>query len=75
MYFVASSLYHAIPSLLKLGKADETLTETSKAIQRDFQVNDILTGGPTEQKPKQIQASLINTLKIRQLCSEPRVIL
>ena len=80
-YSVASSFYHSICSLSDCAKADDTPIETSKAILRDFFIDDILTGAPSEQEAKQLQTSLINTLKKAQFvlrkwtCSEPHVTL
>ena len=62
-YGVASSSYHSIRSLSECAKADYTPCETSKAILRDFYVDDILTGAPSEQEGKHLQTSLISTLK------------
>ena len=62
-------------------KADDTPSETSKAILRDFYVDVILTGAPSEQEAKQLQTSLITTLKKGQFylrkwtCSETQVTL
>ena len=78
-YGVASSSYHSICSLSECAKADDTPSETSKAILRDFCVDDILAGVPSEQEAKQLQTSLINTLKMGQFDlrkwtrSEPQV--
>ena len=77
-YGIASSSCHAIRSFLKFAKADEILTETSKAIQRDLFVDEILTEAPSEREAKQFQPSMINTMKKGQFnrrkwtCSEPR---
>ena len=62
-YGVASFSYHSISLLSEWAKADDTSSETSKAILRDFYVDDILTGAPSEQEAKQLPTSLINTLK------------
>ena len=78
-YGVASSSYHSIRSLSECAKADDTPSETSKSIPRVFYVDDILTGAPSEQEAKQLQTSLIKTLKKGQFdlskwtCSEPQV--
>ena len=78
-YGVASSSYHSIRSLSEGAKADDTPTEISKTILRDFYADDILTGTPSKQEAKQLQTSLINTLKIGQFdlrrwtCIEPQV--
>ena len=53
-YGVASSSYHSIRSLLECANADDTPIETSKAIRRDFYVDDILTGASSEQEAKKI---------------------
>ena len=80
-YGVASSSYHSIRSLSECVKADDTSSETSKALLRDFYVDDILTGAPSEQEVKQLQTSLINTFKKGRFelrkwtCSEPQVTL
>ena len=63
-YGVASSSYHSIHSLSECAKADDTSSETSKAILWDFYFDDILTGAPSEQEAKQLHTSLINTLKM-----------
>ena len=60
---VARSSYHSIRSLSECAKADDTPSKMSKAILRDFYVDDILTGAPSEEEAKQLQTSLINTLK------------
>ena len=62
-YGVASSSYHSIRSQSQCAKADDAPSETSKAILRDFYVDDILTGAPSEQGAKQLQTSLINTVE------------
>ena len=49
---VASASYHSIRSLSECAKADDSPRATSKAIQRDFDVDDILTGAPSEQEAK-----------------------
>ena len=72
-YGVASSSYHTICSLSESAKVDDTPSETSKAILRDFYVDDILTGAPSEQEAKQLDSSLINTLKMGQVEGSGRV--
>ena len=78
-YGVASSSCHSIRSLSECAKADNTPSNLSKAVLRDFNVDDILTGAPSEQKDKQLQTSLISTLKNERFdlrkwtCSGPKV--
>ena len=78
-YGVASSSYHSVHSPSECAKADDTPRETSKAILRDFYVDDILTGAPSEQEAKPLQTNLIVTLKKGQCdlrkwtSSEPQV--
>ena len=80
-YGVASSSYHSIRSLLECAKADDTPSETSKAILGDFYVDDIITVAPSEHEAKQLQRSLFKHLKKGQFdlrkwtCSEPQVLL
>ena len=65
-YGVACSSYHAVRSFLKLSKIDEILGETSRAIERDFYTDGVLTGATSEQEAELFQAILVRTLKARQ---------
>ena len=80
-YGVASSSNLAIRSFVELTIDDEIPRETSKAIQRDVSMDDILRGATSGEEAEQLQARLITTLEKGQFelrkwtCSEPRVTL
>ena len=62
-YGVASSSYHAIRSLIKCASFDKVPIAVRQAIERDFYVDDVLTGASSESEAKELQDGLISTLK------------
>ena len=78
-YGVASSSFHAIRSLLDCAKSPKTPEIVKDAIERDFYVDDILTGAENLEEAKNLQTGLIDTLKQGQFdlrkwtCSDARL--
>ena len=62
-YGVASSSFHSIRFLSECGNFETTPKEVKEALQRDFYVDDILTGASSASKAKELQTGLIFTLK------------
>ncbi len=63
IYGVASSAYHSIRALQECSKDEGTPDDARQAIQRDFYVDDILTGSHSEESAIKLQENLISTLK------------
>ena len=80
-YGVASSSFHSIRSSSECGNFETTLKEVKEAPQRDFYVDDILTGAFSASKEKELYFSLISTLKQAQFdlrkwtSSDPELVL
>ena len=78
-YGVASSSIHANRSLLDCAKFPNTPETAKEAIERDFYINDILTGAKNLEDAKVLQTALIETLEQRQFdlrkwtCSDARL--
>ena len=60
---VASSSFHSIRSLSECGNYETTPKVVKEALQRDFYIDDILTGASSASKTKELQLGLISTLK------------
>ena len=63
IYGVASSAYHSIRALQECAKDAGVPSDAQQAIQRDFYVDDILTGAHSEEAAIKLQSNLISTLK------------
>ena len=61
-YGVASSSFRSIRSSSQCENFETTPKEGKKALQRDFYVDDILTGASSASKAKELQLGLISTL-------------
>ena len=62
-YGVASSSYHSIRALLECAKLNNVPNKVKESIERDFYVDDILTGAASKEEAEALQSGLINTLK------------
>ena len=62
-YGEAGSSFHSIRSSSDCGTFGTTPNEVKEAVQRDFHVDDILTGTSSASKAKELPLGLISTLK------------
>ena len=80
-YDNAAAFYHSIPALTECAKQPDVTNDERDAIQRDFSVDDILTGASSVEQAKELQKGLIRALERNKFdlrmwtCSDPSVTL